>query len=764
MGYSSNKSIEGIVELSQYSPTAVIGDTLVNTVVGRKVIDRAKDIELFKQNVTGPGAKHWRDKMPDEYREYKDNNPVHNFITDLAEPTLFIGGIEAGLAVKGSKFIAPTMPKILSGASRLLNNTKVRQPIIKNALKASDEYVHVATKEIAALYGDSDKALYLSHIDDLTPSINFMDTSKGVFAARLKDGAKVFNPATATPRELAKLRKGITNELMSEGMPADRAKNLASKRMESIRSPKLKHDETPKLTDSLGNWQAYEDGSVVKAMRKLGYDAYDFIEDATIGPVSRTAKAKGVLNLDALESFVNKATGHKVPFLQSATASAPASTLDSIVDIPKVLASNKSAMAPTVLKDSTVVSDATNIAEKFKIDNIPYIGKAKQLWDKSPKWFKSTIKDTAGSVTLFKLAQHGRDFTEKKYLERTQTVPETAKTAVEQHEDSQKVANIKAVENLNINAAELSANNSKKEARNIVRQEARNVANYAFNPSADTNTDIDSMRLKSNELQIPFDLLSKQNGEAELKSHYRKKGLSSAEIKTRIGWDKERFESFGSPSNNTSGVNTGIPNSPNRPIISSINNQDEVFTPLDKVSNNDMFRERYDKAVDAYGRIKVPLMSGDTSIGIDAKAFNKDTNGGYSATIGSQTTYFGSQTDQARIIEEAKGYIKNPMPKYSLADEAVKAPASTTDAIINTNDKLIAALDNLRTSIEKSSTGGSTEKSSMQVAVNAPITVSGSSSQSQDVSLVVTKLCSDFFNTEFNARFIKAVQTVNVNG
>lgn len=793
MMYSSNKSIEGMATMVRYNPITMAQDAVTNIVsnatIGKSLIDRNTELDSFKQNITQPGQKYWKAKMPATYGEYKNAHPIYDTITDFLDPTMAIGGVESTMAIKGSKFIAPTMPKILSGAARLI--PKVKQPIVKNALKAAEEYTHVATSEIKALYGDHPAALYASHMDDLSPSIQFMDTSHGVYGIKLKDSAKVFNPKTAGPRDFAKLRKGVIEEYKAEGVSTARAKNLANKIVDKIRNPTLKPSSNP--AESMGNWQAFEDPAVVNTLRKQGYDAYDFVESTSLNMsgvyLPRTANAKGILNTDSIEKMYNKATGEIVKKIPSTK-----STVKSVDAVRKV---NKPTVKSTSLENKvsneTILEDTTvSLTPKLdKLEEIPLIGRlagplrfANSLSYKT----KHNIASAAGFTSLFYAAKAATNYGEKKLyeqkfkptdtsdklnlLESTKSMPSAIshplipssnpvtsidRTISEAKENSTGISNeaYARIEKVQNNRAALEA---KKLTTIAKKKDSHNNALYSLNPEAAADGSLDEMRTKSNEQQAQFDIFEK-SGTTGLSKYLKKQGATNAEISDRVKYVGEIVES----SKNKTEVNSGIQQSPTQSNISTI----DVPT-LDRETNKDIFSERYNKAANEYGQIRtsyIGLDGKEKSVGVNATAFEKDQNGGYKTTIGNSTTYFGKDSDAAKIIEEQKGYLKNPIPKFSLADEANRAPVSSTDTIINTNDKLIAALDNLRLAFEKNPTASNEKSSStgsVTVSVNAPVTVTGQQSIPQDVSVIVSKICSDFFNTEFNSRYIKAVQTVSV--
>lgn len=173
-------------------------------------------------------------------------------------------------------------------------------------------------------------------------------------------------------------------------------------------------------------------------------------------------------------------------------------------------------------------------------------------------------------------------------------------------------------------------------------------------------------------------------------------------------------------------------------------------------------------------------------MGVDLSTVTKDKFGGFNGKdLAGNYFSAGSDTSMAANIEaNLKGQdasqmsLKDRAPQGALAaltDMTNKAPNVADQSVGAGNEKLIAALDSLRSSLEKASgtsTPGTTPtgaagatNNGMAVTVNAPVTVTTSSNgggSSQDPTAVVTKICTEFFDKEFNNRYVAAVNTVSV--
>lgn len=298
---------------------------------------------------------------------------------------------------------------------------------------------------------------------------------------------------------------------------------------------------------------------------------------------------------------------------------------------------------------------------------------------------------------------------------------------------------------------------------------------------------LEQLKAVAVEQQKPFDIWNKSTGIGDFRKKAKKAKLSSEEIERVIAWGKKET------SHGEFGGNVGTPASikklqPDNTIGSNRASIDGIIagnisaapvTPLlsdsaAKPSLNLSLGEKGDKAFRAL--LHRPNQS-DQLISEEPKQFIRSITQEEKSNISKE--YPGVTPFEYYKGKTATDLVKatSPTARYDLGEaptavdrlttQTTMAPSSATDTLLESNNKLTLALDNLRTTIDKMSTPAATQTASgsqtpVSVTVTAPITVPSTSATAQDVSAVATKVCTEFFNNEFVPRYIQAVNTVGV--
>ncbi len=697
----------------------------------------------------------------------KFNNPIINSAYEATYDVAEGAAMEAGgvLMAKGLEYASPYAINATRAIAKL-GKSKQKVSVSNNSL-TSAQYVHTSGRPIAELNQDS--TLFVSPIDNIEASLARLNSGTAItYGVRAEKSANIFDITNMANRKkfikayVEANKNEYPNMSKKELMPKlrDKAAEIFDGANTTING-ELKHGEKQ-------DFQYLEDGSheilptIRRTLDHLGAD----------GLKMKDAGNPAIAIFNKHKFNVTGPNGTKVPIMGEEVP------LRNIFETPvEAVASQIKNNNPAYRFNADPVlgmyDSVKNISTPARWAKLRSLSPARMMKNLTGE---EAVKASAYATTKLALASSvGGGSQLFNSLIMTTDKKEPAKTIeqtiAESKENSTGISNesYARIEKAQNERAALESNRLTTIAK---KKDSRNNALYSLNPEAASDSSISEMMAKSSEQQTQFDIFETK-GATGLSKYLKKQGATKSEIADRVKYVGEIVES----SKNSAVVNSGIQQSSTHSNISTKDAQAKqfngaslaVFGPtLDKETNSDIFRDRYNKAVNEYGQIRTSIIGIDgkiKSIGINASAFERDENGGYKTSIGNSTTYFSKDSDEAKVIEAQKGYLKNPVPKFSLADEAVKAPLSSTESVTNSSDKLIAALDNLRLAFEKNpstSTEKASSTGSVSVSVNAPITVAGQQSTQQDVSVIVSKICNDFFNTEFNARYIKAVQTVSL--